>query len=119
MGATGDRAAESSTSARQAVGSGCQASPLYKPFESFPEAIGPADRSRLEARALEAIKGSIVPALERLHQFIATTYLPACRKDIAATQLSGRSGLLRGADQVLYDNGPFGDVPFTRSGSRK
>ncbi len=62
-------------------------SPLYKPFESFPAAIGPADRSRLEARALETIKGSIVPALERLHKFIAETYLPRCRKDIAATTL--------------------------------
>ena len=61
--------------------------PLYKPFESFPEAIGPADRSRLEARAVEAIKGSIVPGLGRLHQFMAETYLPACRNDIAATHL--------------------------------
>ena len=62
-------------------------SSLYKPFENFPEAIGPADRSRLEARALETIKGSIVPALERLHRFIAESYLPRCRKDIAATLL--------------------------------
>jgi uncharacterized protein (DUF885 family) len=62
-------------------------SPLYKPFESYPEAIGPADRPRLEARALETIKRSIVPALGRLHLFISETYLPACRKDIAATQL--------------------------------
>jgi uncharacterized protein (DUF885 family) len=60
-------------------------SPLYKPFESFPEAIGPADRLRLEARAVAAIEQSIVPALGRLHQFINETYLPACRKDIAAT----------------------------------
>ncbi len=63
-----------------------KASPLYKPFVSFPEAIGPGERSRLEARALEAIKGSIVPALKRLHQFIAETYLPGCRKEIAATR---------------------------------
>jgi len=62
-------------------------SPLYKPFESFPEAIGPGERLRLEARALEAIKGPIVPALKRLHQFIAETYLPGCRKEIAATRL--------------------------------
>ena len=60
---------------------------LYKPFESFPEAIGPADRVRLEARAVETIKGFIVPALKRLHQFIAESYLSACRKDIAATRL--------------------------------
>jgi len=62
-------------------------SALYKPFESFPEAIGPGERLRLEARARETINGSIVPALKRLHQFIAETYLPGCRKDIAATQL--------------------------------
>ncbi len=67
------------------LGQDVKKSPLFKPFESFPEAIGPADRSRLEARALDAIKGSIVPALERLHQFIAETYVPRCRKDIAAT----------------------------------
>ncbi len=62
-------------------------SSLYKPFESFPAGIGPADRSRLEARAIETIKGSIVPALERLHKFVAESYLPRCRKDIAATTL--------------------------------
>jgi hypothetical protein len=62
-------------------------SPLYKPFASFPAAIGPGERSRLEARGLETIKRSIVPALERLNYFIAETYLPCCRKDIAATQL--------------------------------
>jgi uncharacterized protein (DUF885 family) len=61
-------------------------SSLYKPFESFPEAIGPSDRLRLEARAATAIKGSIVPALERLHQFLTEPYVPGCRKDIAATK---------------------------------
>src|SRR4029077_19477846 len=61
--------------------------PLYKPFESFPEAISPTDRSRLEARGVQTIKGAIVPALERLHRFIVETYLPRCRMDIAATNL--------------------------------
>jgi uncharacterized protein (DUF885 family) len=61
-------------------------SSLYKPFESFPEAIGPSDRLRLEARAATAIKGSIVPALERLPQFLTEPYVPGCRKDIAATK---------------------------------
>ena len=64
-----------------------QQSPLHKPFESFPEAIGPADRTRLEALGAAAIQGAIVPALGRLHRFIAETYLPACRKDIAAINL--------------------------------
>jgi uncharacterized protein (DUF885 family) len=62
-------------------------SPLFKPFESFPEAIGPDERLRLAARAEKTIDGSIVPALKRLHQFVTETYLPGCRKDIAATHL--------------------------------
>ena len=61
--------------------------PLYQPFASFPAAIAPADRARLEARGIEAIRGVIVPALGRLHRFMAETYLPACREDIAATRL--------------------------------
>jgi uncharacterized protein (DUF885 family) len=61
--------------------------PLYKPFESFPEAIPQADRVRLEARGVEAIKRSIMPALKRLNQFINQAYLPRCREEIAATKL--------------------------------
>ena len=64
-------------------------SPLYKPFEEFPGAIPAAERPRLAARAREAISGSIVPALKTLHKFIAGTYLPACRQEIAATRLPG------------------------------
>ena len=64
-------------------------SPLYKPFENFPDGIAVVERSRLAARAREEITGSIIPALKRLHQFIAQTYLPACRQDIAASRLPG------------------------------
>jgi uncharacterized protein (DUF885 family) len=63
--------------------------PLYKPFEDFPDEITQADRSRLAARARELIGGSIIPALKGLHQFIAQTYLPACRQDISASGLPG------------------------------
>lgn len=64
-------------------------SPLYKPFESFPEGISAVDRSRLAALGREAIVGAIIPALKRLHQFISATYLPACRPEIAASGLPG------------------------------
>ena len=69
--------------------------PLYKPFENFPDEIAEADRSRLEAQVRELIAGSIIPALKRLHQFIAQTYLPACRQDISASGLPGGAALLR------------------------
>jgi uncharacterized protein (DUF885 family) len=63
--------------------------PVFSPFESFPEAVAAAERTRLAALAREAIAGSIVPALKRLHQFIAETYLPACRQEIAASGSPG------------------------------
>jgi uncharacterized protein (DUF885 family) len=64
-------------------------SPLFKPFEDFSGTIAGADRARLEHQARQTIAGSIIPALKRLHQFIAGTYLPACREDIAASRLPG------------------------------
>jgi uncharacterized protein (DUF885 family) len=64
-------------------------SPLYKPFESFPETIPAVDRSRLTALAREAIVNAVIPALKELHKFISTTYLPACRHEIAASSLPG------------------------------
>ena len=69
--------------------------PLYKPFENFPDEYQRGRSSRLAARARELIAGSIVPALKRLHQFIAETYLPpagktsrrpACRVDLPITK---------------------------------
>ncbi len=64
-------------------------SPLYKPFQGFPDGTTAGERSRLAAQGAEAISGSIIPALKSLHQFIAGTYLPACRQEIAAIGLPG------------------------------
>ncbi len=64
-------------------------SPLYKSFEDFPEGISAVDRTRLTALAREAIAGAVIPGLKELHKFISETYLPACRKEIAATGLPG------------------------------
>jgi uncharacterized protein (DUF885 family)/dienelactone hydrolase len=64
-------------------------SPLYRPFETFPDAVAAADRARLVARAREMIAGAIIPTLKALHAFIAGTYLPACRPEIAASGLPG------------------------------
>jgi uncharacterized protein (DUF885 family) len=66
-------------------------SPLYKPFADLPDTIAAADRAQLEARGREAITRSITPALKRLHRFLAESYLPACRREIAAARLPGGS----------------------------
>jgi uncharacterized protein (DUF885 family) len=64
-------------------------SPLYKPFEDFPEGIAAADRARLSTGARRAISEAVIPALKELHRFIRETYLPACRQEIAASGLPG------------------------------
>ncbi len=55
------------------------ASPLLRAFVEMPSRIGEADRRRLVSAAKEAYTDRIVPAFERLHQYLVTTYLPACR----------------------------------------
>jgi uncharacterized protein (DUF885 family) len=76
-------------------------SPLYGPFETFPDGIASADRSGLAARARETITGSIIPTLKKLHQFISGTYLPACREEIAASRLPGGPAYYEAQVRVL------------------
>jgi uncharacterized protein (DUF885 family) len=57
------------------------------PFKQFPPAIGEADRARLTARAREIYTSRLAPAFEKLRDFLMTTYIPACRENIAATSL--------------------------------
>ena len=56
------------------------ASPLLHAFSEFPERVGADDRTRLADEAKEAYSASIVPAFARLHEFLVSTYLPACRE---------------------------------------
>ena len=62
-------------------------SPLFKPFLRFPNEVGPSERDRVDAAARKAISQSVTPALKKLLAFIKNDYLPACRKDIAASAL--------------------------------
>jgi uncharacterized protein (DUF885 family) len=64
-----------------------QKSPFFNPFERFSEAVSSSDRSRLVESAKKVIADTLTPALKRLDSFFKDTYLPACRKDIAASNL--------------------------------
>jgi uncharacterized protein (DUF885 family) len=55
------------------------ASPLLRAFTDMPSRIGEPDRHRLIAAAKNAYTDRIVPAFQRLHEYLVTTYLPACR----------------------------------------
>jgi len=64
------------------------ASALLQPFTEFPAAFSDADKSRLTDQAKKIYTSSLAPAFQRLHDYVATTYVPACRDNIAATSLS-------------------------------
>jgi uncharacterized protein (DUF885 family) len=62
-------------------------SALLEAFTEFPPSIGEADRGRLTARATQIYSSAVRPAFLKLHDYLETTYLPACREAIAATAL--------------------------------
>ena len=62
-------------------------SPLLAPFQQFPAAIGEADRARLTNRAKQIYADRVAPAFAKLREYLVTTYIPACRENIAGTAL--------------------------------
>ena len=62
-------------------------SPFYKPFTKFPDAVPPADRAALQARAKAVITGQVVPAYRQFATFFEKEYLPGSRETIAAADL--------------------------------
>jgi uncharacterized protein (DUF885 family) len=62
-------------------------SPLYDPFESFPELISPADQARLREAGRAAIASAVIPAYRDFQAFFTKEYMPRARKTIAASDL--------------------------------
>lgn len=56
-------------------------SPFAHPFEKFPDSISEADRKRLRAEGLAAIKDSIVPAYVSFTKFVRDEYAPKGRTE--------------------------------------
>jgi len=63
------------------------ASPLLEPFKEFPAGFPDAERIRLTDRAKKLYASAVAPAFQKLHDYVTSTYLPACRESIAATAL--------------------------------
>src|SRR5260370_3478739 len=63
------------------------ASPLLQAFTEFPANFPEADRARLTEQAKSIYAASVAPAFRRLHDYVASTYLPASRESTAATAL--------------------------------
>jgi uncharacterized protein (DUF885 family) len=63
------------------------ASALLQPFTAFPAGFPEAERARLTDRAKSLYTSAVVPAFQKLHAYLAATYIPACRESIAASAL--------------------------------
>jgi uncharacterized protein (DUF885 family) len=64
-----------------------QKSLFYQALAHFPDAVGEADRRRLDAAYRQAIKAEINPAYQRLHDFIRDEYLPRARTTVGLPDL--------------------------------
>ena len=62
-------------------------SPMLEAFSKMPASISEADRANLRERATAAYQGVVVPAFTKLHQFLTSRYLPACRESTDAASL--------------------------------
>ncbi|MBT8111817.1 MAG: DUF885 domain-containing protein [Gammaproteobacteria bacterium] len=71
-------------------------SSFYSPIRNMPEGFSAADRERLTAAYLEKISDTIMPAYQRLNNFIGDEYLAAARKTV------GLYALPNGRDWYAY-----------------
>lgn len=69
------------------AGTNVEATPLWKPFASFPADVPEADRKRLADAGRKALSERVHPAFAALKRFIESTYVPAARAELGASTL--------------------------------
>jgi uncharacterized protein (DUF885 family) len=62
-------------------------SPLLQAFAKMPGTIKTDDAERLKSRATTAYQQKVAPAFQKLHEYLVTRYLPACRESTDAASL--------------------------------
>lgn len=62
-------------------------SAMLTPFKEFPENIPAADQERLRAEAVKIYKEQLVPAYDRLYDFVTKEYIPGARKTVGTDAL--------------------------------
>jgi uncharacterized protein (DUF885 family) len=62
-------------------------SPMLAAFARMPETVEPGPAARLRERAAAAYSARVVPAFQRLHGYLAETYIPRARETIALSDL--------------------------------
>jgi uncharacterized protein (DUF885 family) len=62
-------------------------SPMLRAFTTFPENVPAEEQKRLTEAAVEIYTGEIVPAFEKLHDYLESTYIPGARESIGMSEL--------------------------------
>ena len=62
-------------------------SPTLEPFQHIPETVPAAERERLRGAAADLFRQQVAPALRRLHDYLADSYVPRARESISASGL--------------------------------
>ncbi len=62
-------------------------SDLYEPAKRFPENFSQEERKRLSGMVGEAVRTAVVPAYQKLLNFVRDQYLPGCRNEIGLWSL--------------------------------
>jgi uncharacterized protein (DUF885 family) len=65
------------------------ASPYYAPVLNFPDAVPEAERARLRAAYLAAVRDELYPAYRRLRDFLQNDYLPHARDGVGLVSMRG------------------------------
>ena len=60
---------------------------FYRPLVEFPEAVDASVHEELRAAYVTAIREQLIPAYERLHEFVRDEYVPGCRETVAISAL--------------------------------
>ncbi|HEY5711166.1 MAG TPA: DUF885 domain-containing protein [Allosphingosinicella sp.] len=66
-----------------------EASPYYAPVLNFPEGVPEAERPRLRAAYLAAVRDGIFPVYRRLRDFLQNDYLPHARDGVGLVSMRG------------------------------
>jgi len=70
-------------------------SPFYGPVKKFPVDFSDADKARLAAEFKASIANDIYPAMKRLRDYLATSYLPKAREGYGLMYMKGGDRLYR------------------------
>lgn len=68
-------------------------SPLLRAFTAFPSRVNESDCHRLVETATGTYRDRVVPAFERLHEYLVSKYLPACREETGVSSLPNGTAL--------------------------